>query len=368
MATRCTAAHPLLALVLGAALLAGCGGGGGGGSGPSPGGPVPTNPPPATSSQPASLTVFFPALKSSSSTPAYAPSSSSSLSVSINGVPSGVYDVSSTSTSCASVSGGRTCTFTVAAPVGSDTFALIIWDKPGGTGNQLATGSATRTIAVGTANALTIPLNGIVAKITLTLATTAPPQGTATSIPMTVTALDADNNVISTCSSCPAADNQFSNPITLSDSNTTDAPTIVNGTAGSVVGATTDIVTVAYDGSSLSTPVQFFASASGVLTSNVTGATLWPYGKLVLSASTVAFTSISGSQSVQASQAGYTGSLTLSTSSCTGIATITSSGTNPYSITVTPIKAGTCSVTVSGGFSQSATLAITVTSTVITIQ
>lgn len=351
--------------MLGAALLAGCGGGGGGSSAPSPGGPVPTNPPPSPPSQPASLTIFFPALKTSSSTPAYAPSSSSSLSVSINGVPSGVYDVSSTSTSCTSVSSGRTCTFTVAAPVGSDTFALIIWDKPGGTGSQLSTGSATRTIVVGTTNALTIPLNGIVAKITLTLATSAPPQGTAASIPMTITALDADNNVISTCSSCPAADNQFSNPITLSDSNTTDAPTIVNGTAGSLVSATTDIVTVAYDGSSLSTPVQFSASATGVQTSNVTGATLWPYGKLVLSASAVAFTSISGSQIVQASQSGYTGNLAFSP--CPS-ATITSSGTNPYSITVTPIKAGTCSVTISGGFSQSATLSITVTSTVITIQ
>ncbi|TAM75475.1 hypothetical protein EPN44_08430 [bacterium] len=293
---------------------------------------------------------------------------SSSLTISVNGTPNGTYDVSSTSTSCTSVSGGRTCTFTVNAPAGSDTFALIIWDKPSGTGNQLAAGSATQTITVGTSNTLTIPLNGVVSKIALSLANPTPPQGTPTSIPMTITALDADNNTISTCSSCPPADNQFANPITLSDSDTSHTKINVNGGAANVLSATTDVVTVAYDGGPMSTAAQFSASAAGVLATNVTGATLSPYGSVLLSPSSVAFTSPSGSQSVQASQAGYAGTLSVSAAACANIASVSPSGTNPITITVTAVGAGICSAGISGGFSQSAALSITVTSTSITIQ
>ncbi|TAM58815.1 hypothetical protein EPN52_09200 [bacterium] len=371
MTTRRTSINVLALLTLGVGLFAGCGGGGGGGSTPpAGGGPQST---PTAPTQPVAISILFPAVTAGAARrPAYAPSTSVTLTVAVNNAAADTYDVSPTSTSCQLVSGGRSCTFTVNAPVGSDTFALTIWDAPNATGNKLATGSATQTIVAGTANTLTIPLNAVVAKIVLTLANPNPPQGTATSIPLTVAVSDADGNPISTCGGCVAGANQYANPITLTDSDSTYTKISVNGGSGSVVNATTDAVSVAYNGGNLSS-AQLSATATAINAApvSVTQATLTPYGSIVMSPSSVAFTSTGASpQTVQASQAGYSGALSANFASCSSIASVNQvgTGTNPLTLSVAPVGAGTCSVTISGGFSKTATLTITVTTTTITVQ
>ncbi len=66
-------------------------------------------------------------------------------------------------------------------------------------------------------------------------------------------------------------------------------------------------------------------------------------------------------QSVTASQMNYAGTFTASTTTCSGIATIASTGGAAFS--VTPVAAGTCSFTITGGNATAATLNVVVTTT-----
>ncbi|HTX55825.1 MAG TPA: hypothetical protein VMD47_01855, partial [Candidatus Acidoferrales bacterium] len=59
-------------------------------------------------------------------------------------------------------------------------------------------------------------------------------------------------------------------------------------------------------------------------------------------------------------QTNYTGAFTASTTSCSAIATIANTAST---FTVTPVAAGTCSFTVSGGSDATATLNVVVTTT-----
>jgi hypothetical protein len=86
-------------------------------------------------------------------------------------------------------------------------------------------------------------------------------------------------------------------------------------------------------------------------------------GVVQLTALTLNGTGASFAQTFAASQDGYAGAFT--TSGCTSNATTVSSGTN---ITITGTAAGTCTLTVSNSFNQSATLPITVTVTNVTTQ
>jgi hypothetical protein len=90
---------------------------------------------------------------------------------------------------------------------------------------------------------------------------------------------------------------------------------------------------------------------------------------VVLTASSISFTGAgtSNAQNVTASQQGYSSNFVASTpnagqtNSCSGVATISpSSGT---SFTVTPVAAGACTFTLTGGSGQSATMKIDVTLT-----
>lgn len=92
-------------------------------------------------------------------------------------------------------------------------------------------------------------------------------------------------------------------------------------------------------------------------------------GPVVLTPSNLAFTAVgaANAQSTTASETNYTGAFAASTAaagqsnSCSGIATISpASGTN---FSVTPVAAGHCTFTLTGGGTQSATLTIDVTTT-----
>jgi len=87
-------------------------------------------------------------------------------------------------------------------------------------------------------------------------------------------------------------------------------------------------------------------------------------GGVNLSPSTLNFitTGSSAAQSTNASETGYAGNFTASSSNCSGIATI-APATSTSAFSVTPVNNGTCSFTVSGAPGRSGTLSVTVTLT-----
>jgi hypothetical protein len=152
----------------------------------------------------ARFTLTIPSAAATSSTarrPAYVSSSTLSASVKVNGGTATGVDLSVSSPNCETVPAGRSCTLAVPAALGSDTFALVLYDGPlsGGlaTGNALSAASNfAATVTEGSAN-VTAPLvlGGLPASVDVT--TGAPPTaGTPGTIPLTITAYDADGNVI----------------------------------------------------------------------------------------------------------------------------------------------------------------------------
>jgi hypothetical protein len=191
------AAHALVA-ACGAVLASGCAGG----HSTSAALPAAAGAPAASATARFTLTIPSAAATTAGSRrPAYVSSSTLSASVAVNGGTATGVDLSAGATNCATVSGGRACTIAIPAPLGADTFTMKLYDGPlsGGlpTGNVLsAATNFAATVTEGTAN-ITVPLvlGGIPASVDVS--TGAPPTaGTPATIPLTITAYDADGNVI----------------------------------------------------------------------------------------------------------------------------------------------------------------------------
>jgi hypothetical protein len=132
--------------------------------------------------------------------PAYVSSSTLSASVQVNGGTATGVDLSASSPSCAPVTGGRACDITVPAPVGSDTFKLLLYSGPlvsGSPTGSLLSGASNfaATIAEGSAN-VTVPL--VLGGFPYSVDLSAPGLvgRTPGTVPMVVTAYDVDGNTI----------------------------------------------------------------------------------------------------------------------------------------------------------------------------
>ncbi|MHB8148279.1 MAG: hypothetical protein ACYDGM_13615 [Vulcanimicrobiaceae bacterium] len=201
------------------------------------------------------------ATTTSLSKPKYISPATQSVTITVNGVstPTTV-NLTPSSPNCTTPSGGTlTCTASVSAPIGSDTFTLTTFDKTNGAGNQLSTGTVTATIASGTTNNVAVTLNGVVASVSVSLANTAPPVGASATIPLTVTAKDADGDTI-------VGPGNYTPTITLSSSDSTNAALSV--TTVSAPGAT---VTVTYSGAAIT---------SATITATITGTSTTATAKL----------------------------------------------------------------------------------------
>jgi hypothetical protein len=172
-------------------LLAACGGKSGGG----PPLPVATaTPGPSSTSSPQSVSVAFkiqlPTAQGAAKrrNPQYVSTKTASAAITVT--PSGGSAGSPTVINC----GTTTCSGTVQAAVGSDTFAVNLYDAANGGGNLLSTGSATQTIVANTANSVNVTFNGVVASLTLTAPQVTP--GTAGTATIAFAALDADGETI----------------------------------------------------------------------------------------------------------------------------------------------------------------------------
>jgi hypothetical protein len=104
------------------------------------------------------------------------------------------------SSACTTVTGGRACTFSVAAPIGADTFALALYDGAFTAGAHAGTqiGAASNfavTVSEGKANVSTPLVVGGIPKFADVFAQGLM-AGVAGTVPLTVTVYDSDGNVI----------------------------------------------------------------------------------------------------------------------------------------------------------------------------
>lgn len=196
--------------------------------------------------------------------PAYISVATQSVAITVSGGAPVIANLTSGSPNCAGTP--LTCTLSVAAPVGTDVFAVTFYDAQNGTGNELSTGTVAATIVAGQANVVSITYNGIIRSLSLTLAQSAPPaNGSSQQITLTLNALDADGNVI--ISPGTYADGPIS--VTDSDTSHTQLQLGSNAPASSIsVGGPGQGISVLYDGSS--------ALVSAVFTASVTSSSTIP--------------------------------------------------------------------------------------------
>jgi hypothetical protein len=247
--------------------LAGCQGGGTSS--------LPTQPAPivtATPSSPQSIKFSIaipgksPAAAAGLRRPLYISENTQSAAIAVNGGTPVKVNLAPGSANCQPAGTGRTCTITLDAPVGRDTFSEALYADASATGTPLSQNTTSATIVAGHANVVAIALDGVVASIALALSNAAPPIGSATSIPLTVNFNDASGAAI-------VGNDDFVNPITLTDSDTSGATTLSATTIDNPGDAAN--INVTYTGAAIASAV-FGASASGVPATSVTAATLIP--------------------------------------------------------------------------------------------
>lgn len=195
------------ALLLATFLLAACGGGGGGSSVPAaPGG---ASAPAKTQTGTFVLSIPTQASASVVRYPKFVSPSATSVSLTINTGTAQSFDVSPTSPLCTTVAGARNCTLSFIAPLGSDTMTFTIYAGANGTGNILATGTSSTTVALGTPFNVTVAMNAaiglVTANVSLTGVQTCPNittqfsgivEGCGGSATVTVTAQDPSGQTI----------------------------------------------------------------------------------------------------------------------------------------------------------------------------
>lgn len=182
------------ALLIGCAVAA-CSGGGGSTS-------LPAAPPHGTTPaahQNVAFTITVPAKTTSARSPKYVSASTQSVSIvetdgTAPALPAVVQNTTPGSPNCTTASGATSCTITVNANVGADSFTVKTYDAANATGNLLSSGTVQGTVVSGAANSFPLTLGGTVASFTLA-ATDAYPQVNGTTT-LTAIAKDAGGNTI----------------------------------------------------------------------------------------------------------------------------------------------------------------------------
>jgi hypothetical protein len=250
------------------------------------------------------------------------------------------------------------CSIPINAPVGIVTFGVSLYSQTGEGGSLLATFAPSAqnefAIVLNTNNVIGISLDGVPAALHISIAPATLTAGTAATATITVVAHDGSNNVI-------VGSDPYASAIALVDNDPTGNTTLSSASVLSPVST----VTLNYaggplTGSAFTLAAQYPGSTSvgatvsvGIL--NTTGVTAVP--------ATVAFGSpAQAPQTVTYGEASYTGGFTINSSACSGVASVLDlSGT----LRVSPIAAGSCTVTIGDNGGRSASVAIGVTQTVV---
>ena len=212
------------------------------------------------------------------------------------------------------------CSGTIAAPVGTDTFTVSLYDAFNGDGNLLSTGATTQTIIGGQANNVNVTFNGVVAFLQVSLTPSGATSGAAATIAVTTSALDADDNVIIGPGVFSDANG---NPLTLTlaDSDTSGATTLSPTTS---LTAPTTGITLSYNGATIPSPS---ITLSGTGLSNAQAALIITAPTAPPNATITEFTSgITADSTPWGITAGPDGNLWFTESNASQVARITTAG------------------------------------------
>jgi streptogramin lyase len=192
-----------------------------------------------------------------------------------------VANLTTGSPNCTSGTGGLSCSVSVPANAGSDTFAIATFDGLNATGNKLSTGSLNATIVAGQANT-TVPvvLGGIINALKVALADPYAPIGSMSSF--TVQATDAsgatiigsyDNPVSVTAGAgVSLAQSSFANSTDASNASLTvlepSAPVTITATGDGQTGTATLTPGSGVAFYPIGTNMQFDNTAFGIVTGN----------------------------------------------------------------------------------------------------
>jgi hypothetical protein len=364
--------YPVCLVLASTLFLTACGGGAGAGRSSLPRTMPATGPTLGTSAQNVSLTFSIPAVAPSSKarSPKFIPASAASVSISVTSAnaPPVTMMANINTTTCPPVNGLLTCSLSIGAPLGSDTFSITLFAGANGTGTPLAAGTTQSTIVANAANNLTVQLLPASGSITINVTTTLVAGSAQSGIPVAIVQNDGSGNRIT---------GTLPNPLTLVNGDGSGATTLkVNGVAGTIVRASTDAVTLDYTGLALApftlgvSAAQSNLNAAIIITPAMLATTLAPItfsgtvvdatpGDANFGAPTLMFaSSTSASQTITMSELGWSsapfaGQFTLRADplTCgTGVAPIVTTSTDDgRSVAVTPQTAGLCKVTVAGG-------------------
>jgi hypothetical protein len=299
------------AIILCSGLLAACGGGGGGVSA------LPGTSQTASKTTGAKVRVFIPSSSGSTSVraiakgrPNFISSSTASISIgvyTVNGatpspLPSPVSITIATSSDCtASTSGstsGESCTIVVTVPVATAVVLQISsYDANGNLLGQSLTAPINTTLA--TIPAQSFSLGGVPASFVFAqLGYSAGDDGSSHTVPVTITALDADGNTI-------LAPGSFETPITLTITGDTNGALSLSPTSfaspGPAGGEMT--ATLTYN-STIAITQATITAASGSVTASV------PFAPIVISPTTLGL-AYGAASTFTASEAGYSGAFTV---------------------------------------------------------
>jgi hypothetical protein len=219
-----------------------------------------------------SITVPLPSSSSAARKPNFdAPSGTQSVSISLTSVngtaqtgQATVANLSGGSNGCTTSGSQLTCSVSVTAPAGNDLFSVASYAQPNAQGTQLGKGTVSVQAVQGQTTNAPVSLNGTVAGIALSLGVP-PVTGVAATIPLVIVAKDSSGATIM---------GTYSNPIALTDSDTTGATKL---SATSIADSTAAAaVSITYTGASLSSAAQISATASNVASSAITNVSFNP--------------------------------------------------------------------------------------------
>jgi hypothetical protein len=163
--------------------------------------------------------------------PAYVSTNTQSASISIDGAAPIVVNLTPSSPNCQTGPTGLTCTVSLIAPIGPDTFVETLYAGTNATGAVLSQGQTSATIVAGKANVVALTLDGVIASLVLAIANATPAIGSPAQIGLTVNFVDASGASI--IGSAP-----FVTPVTLTDSDksgiTSLSKTLLNSPADAV--------------------------------------------------------------------------------------------------------------------------------------
>lgn len=312
--------------------FAGCGGGGGGGSAvPAP---HPTSSSGNGSTQRVAISLVVPQNGGTTGIKHRAYISASALGAGIvvtqgSTTVNATLDLSSSSGACTGSGSTRTCTTTVTVPLGTDTFAITIYNEspvngaiPSGA-QILGVGSSTVPVVAGTTSSVSVYIGGEIASFGSTLPSgSLPANGQAQTAVLVIAPTDFGDNPIAAGKNDP-----YANPITVSIAETGGsghASLSLNGGANAssvIVTQSSDSVALHYDGGG--SPGYSFTislSASGVSTQTSKIAPLIAS----LAGSGVTSLSLNGTvtnETLTVGIAGASATYTATPAACTNIAT-----------------------------------------------